>query len=83
MKFQKNRLGSAIARYRHEPNDNVRLLRLGNLLELTNVGALRSNFISLHRFALSLAEAESTLLKKTSAIKFDVKDEIYLILRQI
>ena len=74
MKFQKNRLGSAIARYRHEPNDNVRLLRLGNLLELTNVGALRSNFIS---------EAESTLLKKTSAIKFDVKDEIYLILRQI
>ena len=40
-------------------------------------------FTSLHRFALFLAEAENTLLKKTSAIKFSVKDEIYLILSQI
>ena len=40
-------------------------------------------FTSLYRFALSLTEAENTLLKKISAIKFGVKDEIYLILSQI
>ena len=40
-------------------------------------------FTSLRRFALSLAEAENTRLEKISAIKFSIKDEIYLILSQI
>ena len=40
-------------------------------------------FTSLYRFALSLTEAENTRLEKISAIKFGVKDEIYLILSQI
>ena len=40
-------------------------------------------FTSPCRLASSLAEAENTLLKKISAIKFALKDGIYLILSQI
>ena len=55
-------------------------------LSLQTSAALRPKFYiftSLYRFALFLAEAENTLLKKASAIKFGLKDGIYLILSQI
>lgn len=59
---------------------------LGIYLSLQTSAALRLKFYiftSFYRFALSLTEAENTRLEKISAIKFGVKDEIYLILSQI
>lgn len=56
---------------------------LGNLPKLTNVGGFKVEIYAFISFALSLLKAENTRLEKISVIKFDAKDEIYLILSQI